>query len=185
MNLCEITHNDQHILTNYFKKKVRGPILDIGCGEHASGVFIEIANKLGVTVDGLDCLDINPSKSNNIKNHIKCDVYQYDIPSHYNTITICDVTYIFECDNIRKVHELLDRIYCSCSNMIICVPYWVHEPDDTYTFRSSPNSPIRRLIRSLNFLNIREYFPKFKEILHQDQSQSSDGYGIYYYGEYG
>ena len=181
MNLCELESEDKATLIEYFRKHVKGPILDIGCGVNATGVFIEIANLLGIDIDGIDYLP-REKDTGSVRTYTQGNIYNHTlIDGDYNTITMCDVTYIFECDSLDKVHSLLDRLSISCERFILCFPYWVHEDDDTYMFRSSLDSPIKRLIRNLNSKNILTFFPRLKRILHQDESPSSDGYGIYYY----
>lgn len=180
MNLCELESSDAKILIEYFKNNITGPILDVGCGVNASGVFIEIANMLDISIDGIDCLPPG-NNTKHIRKYIQHDIYEYNPLDIYETITICDVTYIIECDSLKKVKLLLDRLSTKCEHLLLCIPYWVHEEGDTYMFRSSIDSPIKRLIRNPNSVNIIKYFPNLREIVHRDESPSSDGYGIYYY----
>lgn len=173
----ELSERHRRILCNKFSTWCSHKrILDIGCG-FGNGANLEILESLGLKADGIDSLTLNFNRSR-INNYIVDDVYSFNGYHNYDIAMMCDVTYIFECDPIDKVLNLFDKIISSCERFIIFVPFFNKNSKD-FMFRSSKQSPVKKIIRPMYADNVLSYFPGFKKIVIHKGSADFSGYGVY------
>lgn len=176
MRLDEIDLTHQKLLYNIFSRFKNKKIIDIGSGE-GGGASVEILRNLNIKPDGIDMLKFNISDKVYNRYFVE-DLYNFTRYPEYDIAILCDITYVFECDPIEMVENLLDTLTRCCDKVYLFVPFFDRGSKD-YTFRSSVASPLKNIIRPMYVENVLTYFPMFEKLLIKSPAGTNAGYGIY------